>query len=36
VVAAVEAEWTAHLGAPEMAALRAALLRLREVTDPWR
>jgi DNA-binding MarR family transcriptional regulator len=36
VVAAVEAEWTAHLGAESMAALRSALLRLREVTDPWR
>jgi DNA-binding MarR family transcriptional regulator len=35
VVAAVEAEWTAHLGPEAMAALRAALLRLREVTDPW-
>jgi DNA-binding MarR family transcriptional regulator len=36
VVAAVEAEWTAHLGEEAMAALRSALLRLREVTDPWR
>jgi DNA-binding MarR family transcriptional regulator len=35
VVAAVEAEWTAHLGPETMAALRSALLRLREVTDPW-
>lgn len=35
VVAAVEAEWTAHLGEETMAALRAALTRLREVTDPW-
>jgi DNA-binding MarR family transcriptional regulator len=35
VVAAVEAEWTAHLGAETMAVLRAALVRLREITDPW-
>jgi DNA-binding MarR family transcriptional regulator len=35
VVAAVEAEWTAHLGPEAMTALRSALLRLREVTDPW-
>jgi len=35
VVAEVEAEWTAHLGPEAMAALRSALLRLREVTDPW-
>jgi DNA-binding MarR family transcriptional regulator len=35
VVAQVEAEWTAHLGAETMAALRAALVRLREITDPW-
>jgi DNA-binding MarR family transcriptional regulator len=35
VEAAVEAEWTAHLGAESMAALRAALVRLREITDPW-
>ena len=35
VVAAVEAEWTAHVGAEAMAGLRATLLRLREVTDPW-
>ena len=35
VVAAVEAEWAAHLGPASMAALRAALLRLREITDPW-
>jgi DNA-binding MarR family transcriptional regulator len=31
----VEAEWTAHLGEGTMAALRAALTRLREITDPW-
>jgi DNA-binding MarR family transcriptional regulator len=35
VVAAVEAEWTAHLGVDAMAALRGALTRLREITDPW-
>src|SRR3954470_13409479 len=35
VVAQVEAEWTAHLGAETMAAVRAALVRLREITDPW-
>ena len=35
VVAEVEAEWTAHLGPEAMAALRSALVRLREVTDPW-
>ena len=35
VVAEVEAEWTAHLGPDAMAALRSALVRLREVTDPW-
>ena len=31
----VEAEWTRHLGADRMAALRASLLDLREITDPW-
>ena len=35
VVAAIEAEWTAHLGEEAMAALRSALTRLREITDPW-
>jgi DNA-binding MarR family transcriptional regulator len=35
VVAAVEAEWAAHLGPEAMAALRSALTRLREITDPW-
>jgi DNA-binding MarR family transcriptional regulator len=35
VVAEVEAEWTAHLGVEMMAALRGALIRLREITDPW-
>ena len=32
-VAQVEAEWTAHLGAAGMRALRAALEQLREITD---
>ena len=32
-VARVEAEWTAHLGAARMRALRAALEQLREITD---
>jgi DNA-binding MarR family transcriptional regulator len=36
VVAEVEAEWTAHLGAVQMAALRSALVALREITDPFR
>ena len=31
----VDAEWTHHLGADRMAALREALLDLREITDPW-
>nr|WP_239521144.1 MarR family winged helix-turn-helix transcriptional regulator [Blastococcus saxobsidens] len=34
--AEVEAEWTAHLGEEATATLRAALTRLREVTDPYR
>jgi len=34
VVAEVEGEWTAHLGQRRMAALRDALARLREITDP--
>ncbi len=35
VVMAVEQTWTAHLG-PELAgALREALLKLREITDPY-
>lgn len=33
--AAIETEWTAHLGAPAMHQLRSALSRLREITDPW-
>lgn len=32
---AVEAEWEEHLGAERMAALRTALLDLREITDPY-
>ncbi len=36
VEAEVEAEWTAHLGEESTRALREALTRLREVTDPWR
>jgi DNA-binding MarR family transcriptional regulator len=36
IVAQVEAEWTAHLGAPRMAALREILTDLRTITDPWR
>jgi DNA-binding MarR family transcriptional regulator len=32
----VEAEWTTHLGAETTAQLRAALERLREITDPYR
>lgn len=35
VVARVEAEWTAHLGARRMAQLRRILGDLREITDPW-
>ena len=36
VEAEVEAEWTAHLGEEAAAQLRAALERLREITDPYR
>jgi DNA-binding MarR family transcriptional regulator len=32
----VEAEWTAYLGEDVAAQLRAALERLREITDPYR
>lgn len=32
----VEAEWTAHLGLRRAAQLRAALVSLQEITDPWR
>lgn len=31
----IEAEWTAHLGAEDMAHLRRILLRLREITGPY-
>jgi DNA-binding MarR family transcriptional regulator len=34
-VAAVEEEWTAHLGAHQMRQLRQTLTKLREITDPW-
>jgi DNA-binding MarR family transcriptional regulator len=36
IVAAVEAEWAAHLGPRRMAQLRAILTDLREISDPWR
>ena len=36
VEAEVEAEWAAHLGEEAAAQLRAALTRLREITDPYR
>jgi DNA-binding MarR family transcriptional regulator len=35
IVADVEREWAAHLGAARMARLREALTRLREITDPY-
>jgi DNA-binding MarR family transcriptional regulator len=35
VIAEVEAEWTAHLGAAQTAQLRQALTALREITDPY-
>ncbi|MFJ7157294.1 MarR family winged helix-turn-helix transcriptional regulator [Streptomyces sp. NPDC101118] len=35
VVAEVEGEWEAHLGARRMKQLREALTMLREITDPW-
>jgi len=35
VVADVEAEWTAHLGARRAAQLRSILTDLRELTDPY-
>ena len=34
-VAAVEEEWTAHLGGRRMHQLREILTQLREITDPW-
>jgi DNA-binding MarR family transcriptional regulator len=36
VVAEVEDEWAAHLGARRMTQLREALGMLREITDPYR
>lgn len=36
IVAQVEAEWTAYLGARRMEQLRRILTDLREITDPWR
>ncbi len=36
VVIGVEREWTEHLGAELAGQLRDALLKLREVTDPYR
>jgi DNA-binding MarR family transcriptional regulator len=36
IVAEVEAEWAAHLGARRMVQLREILTELREITDPWR
>ena len=35
IVAQVEAEWTSHLGARQMAQLRRNLIKLREITDPY-
>lgn len=35
-VAAVEAEWRAHLGEQRWTRLREALTALREITDPYR
>lgn len=34
-VAAVEEEWTAHLGPRRMRQLRQTLTQLRQITDPW-
>jgi DNA-binding MarR family transcriptional regulator len=34
--AAVEAEWTRHLGRASATQLRRSLTRLREITDPYR
>ncbi len=36
VLAEVEAEWTRHLGVGQMAQLRRSLMKLREITDPYR
>jgi DNA-binding MarR family transcriptional regulator len=35
VTAAVESEWTAHLGPQRMAQLRRALCQVRELCDPY-
>ena len=35
-IARVEADWRAHLGAAVYDELRAALVSLREITDPYR
>jgi DNA-binding MarR family transcriptional regulator len=35
VIAEIEAEWTAHLGATRTAQLRRTLTALREITDPY-
>ena len=35
VVAQIEAEWTAHLGARRMAQLKRTLTDLRRITDPY-
>jgi DNA-binding MarR family transcriptional regulator len=32
---AIEREWERHLGKERMAAMREALIALREITDPW-
>lgn len=34
-IAQVESEWEAHLGPRRMGQLRDALIRLREITDPY-
>ena len=36
VVRQVEQEWADHLGPDVLAQLRAALVSLREITDPYR
>lgn len=36
VIAEVEAVWSAHIGLRRMAKLRDTLIRLREITDPYR
>lgn len=32
---AIERQWERHLGKERMAAMREALVALREITDPW-